>query len=99
MGQKASNKISKMIFFAAGLLTTILPPPMASAACCHFLCIPDYEKLCKYNLRMVAMSEEERKIAKSERHGNVVVTKPFADAEDDKEKEKKSEDAKKDDDE
>ena len=30
---------------------------------------PDYEKLCKYNLRMVAMSEEERKIAKSKCQG------------------------------
>lgn len=76
---------------------TIMVEIIKGVACLSV--VPDYEKLCKYNLRMVAMSEEERKIAKSERHGNVVVTKPFADAEDDKEKEKKSEDAKKDDDE
>ena len=72
---------------------TIMVEIVKGVACLSV--VPDYEKLCKYNLRMVAMSEEERKIAKSERQGNAVVAKPFADAEDDKEKEIKSKDVKK----
>lgn len=53
---------------------TILVEVMKGVAC--LAVVRDYERLCKYNLRMVAMTEEERMHAKTVMNGNQVPPVP-----------------------